>query len=210
MARGKLSTARLLNSHRELWSLVVRNPFALGMREGSLPASSLDRWLVQSRLLGEGVFLLLTHSVQHAPSDHREFLIWCLKGINNTLLEFDRQIVKRGFDERPRPLPATRAFLDFTKSLAFEPYVCNALVIWAVFRAYAPVVSAERTAPRRTRQFLLRIRGPNTPGMEPRLRRMVDDLLARASAEEKTRAEEVFIRHLRLRIEFWATILAPG
>jgi hypothetical protein len=39
---------------------------------------------------------------------------------------------------------------------------------------------------------------------------MVDDLLVTATAEEKARAENVFVRHAHLRIEFWAMILDPG
>lgn len=210
MSRGRMSTATLLKSHGELWSLVVDNPYVFALRDGSLPESTLEHWLVQSRFVGESIFLTLADCLQRGPSEHRAFLIECLERNHETLVEYDRQIAQRRLARRRVELSATRAFRDFTRSLAFEPYVCSLLVLWGQYRAYVNALSAAKLKSRKFSAFARRVRAHNAPQIETRLRGMVNRLLVTATAEEKARAENVFVRHAHLRIEFWSAILEHG
>jgi thiaminase len=129
--------------------------------------------------------------------------------MTETLEGYEREIAGRRFTVRPTVHPASRALSRFARSLAFEPYVCGVVSLWAYYRSYQHAVAAARTASPRFRRILRRIRGVNVVALEERLRRIADDLLANATPEESASAEDAFVQTARHRIEFWAMILSP-
>ena len=108
MSAARITTAALLERHRPLWHVVCRNQFILGVRDGSLPVETFDRWLVQDRHCVDGIFGATSRTLAVAPARDREILLQALRQLHENLAWFDRSLAQRRLDLRV-PAPRSRA-----------------------------------------------------------------------------------------------------
>jgi thiaminase len=206
--------ASLLEAHPREWRAAVTGPFLAAARDGSLAAAAFDRWLAQDLLFVRGfarlasAFLTRTDDVRHA-----ETLCGGIGALADELRWFEATAAGRGLDlSRAEPLRACREYLLLLEEVAAPeaPYAQQAVVFWAVERAYneawrshSPMVAsfgvyAERWGSNAFTAYVAALEG------------VADAALAGASAREREAARAAFVRVCQLESVFWdMTLAAP-
>jgi thiaminase len=207
MSPARRTTASLLESHRPLWRVTCRNPFVAGVRDGSLPVETFNRWLVQDRHFVDGLISAESRLLAAAPARDRDVLLDGLRDLLGQLQWFDKTLAARGLDPGAPAHPVCRAYVDYMLSLGYECYPIGLVATWAQYRAYRDAWAwAHPGAPK----FRRVVRNWYSPGYERFLRRLdraADTALAEASAREIRRAEEAFVQIAKYELAFWVMTL---
>jgi thiaminase/transcriptional activator TenA len=203
MAVAPLTTATLIKRHRHHWRLVVRSHFVIGVRDGSVPVATFDRWLVQDRLFVDALFPVLSRLAAAAPARDRGLLVQGLRDLQDNLEWFDRTLDRRGIDPNGPVHPVTRAYIDFCTSLAFERYPVALVAIWAQYRAYGDSWSFAHPGAPKFRKVVGNWHSPRYALFLRRFARATDAALAEASPAERAGAEDAFVRITNYEFAFW-------
>jgi len=203
MGTSRITTATIIKRHAPLWKVTCRNPFVGGVRDGSLPVETFNRWLVQDRHFVEGLFPAMCRIAAAAPDRDRQVLLVGLRSLAANLSWFARMLAARGLDAGTPMHPVCRAYVDYTVSLGFEPYTVGLVALWAQYRAYRDAWAwAHPGAPK----FRSVVRNWYSPDFERFLRdlaRAADAALAEASPRDIQRAEQAVLDVAKYELAFW-------
>jgi thiaminase/transcriptional activator TenA len=203
MKTGAITTRDLIERHRSLWRVMWRNPFIVGVRDGSLPVETFDRWLVQDRHFVDGLFPTACRILAAAPERDREVLLYALRDIEDNLRWFDRTLAARRLDPKAPVHPICRAYVDFTLALAYDGYPVGLVALWGQYRAYLDAWSWALPCAPRFRPVVRNWCSPGFRGFLRRLARAADQALAESSPLMIRRAEEALLQVAKYELAFW-------
>jgi len=209
MSKGRFTTATLLKRHAPLWKVTCRNPFLVGVRDGSLPVDTFNRWLVQDRHFVEGLFPAACRITAAAPRKDRETLLTGLRSLLGHLAWFDRTLAARGLDPATPIHPVCRAYVDYVISLGFQPYAVSLVALWAQYRAYRDAWAWARTCAPKFRSVVRNWYSAEYGSFLRDLGRAADAALADASSREIESAEQAILDVARYELAFWVMTMDP-
>jgi formylaminopyrimidine deformylase / aminopyrimidine aminohydrolase len=129
-------TNELIAEQPEQWRAATSHPFLDGVRDGSLPAAALDRWLAQDYLFVERLLTVQARLLARAPGADRLVLAQGLVGLAEELHWFEELAIERGLDLAAAPLPANAAYCVYLDQLDSRVYAAAITALWAVEQAY--------------------------------------------------------------------------
>lgn len=207
MTRKPPTTESLIRKHRALWRVTCSNPFVIGVRDGSLPLPTFERWLEQDRHFLDGLFVASARVLALAPERDRRLMVDALRVAHEQLVWFDKLLVERGLDPAAPVQPVCRAYCDYLSSLAFEPYTVGIVAIWTQYRAYLEAWSAARPGAKKFRPLIRQWASSAFVQFERRFASAADAALAAASPRVRGKAEEAFAQVTRYELDFWVMLL---
>jgi formylaminopyrimidine deformylase / aminopyrimidine aminohydrolase len=134
---GEAMTAEaLLARHAAAWQAAVVHPFLTGVRDGSVPEESFDRWLAQDYLYAQSLVRAQSRIAAGAPLPDVGLLAGGVVATVGELGWFEEMAARRGVALDAPMHPTTRAYCDFLLALTFSTYPAQITAIWALERAY--------------------------------------------------------------------------
>lgn len=211
MASRARSPQALLRAHRDLWRLANRNPFVLGVKDGSLSKAAFERWLVQDRHFADGLFVAQSRVLAMAPREDRALLLGGLQALAAELAWFESKLRARRFDSDGPIHPVCRAYVDYLQTLAFVPYPAAIVAVWALERAYLEAWSHARPGAKPYRDCVERWTSAFFARYVRGLERAAAAALRGASTRESAQAEAAFVQVVLYELDFWSmTLEAPS
>jgi thiaminase/transcriptional activator TenA len=127
----------LLPSQRpDEWRAATSHPFLDGIRDGSLPAADLDRWLVQDALFVADLLRFQARLLARAPRPAQAALVTGLVGLVEELTWFEEQAAGRGIDLAAAPAAATERYAALLERLDAAPPSSALAALWVLERVY--------------------------------------------------------------------------
>ncbi len=207
MAARRTSPRTLLRFHRDLWRLANRNPFVLGVKDGSLAKAAFERWLVQDRHFAEGLFVAQSRVLAMAPPGDRALLLGGLHALAAELAWFESKLRARRLDSEGPVHPVCRGYVDYLQTLAFAPYAAAIVAVWALERAYLEAWGHARPGARPYREYVERWTSASFARYVKRLEQAAAAALLAASARESAQAEAAFVQVVLYELDFWSMTL---
>ncbi len=134
-----MDTEQFIEEHAGQWQGATRHPFLDGVRDGSLPAVALDRWLVQDAQYVDALLRFQCTVLARAPRGDQLVLAQGLLALAEELRWFDGLAAGRSLDLQEPLLPACRAYIAELQRLADAaetPYPALITALWTIERAY--------------------------------------------------------------------------
>ncbi len=188
--------SRLARGAGELWKRGTEAAFLDAVRDGRLPRSVFDRWLVQDFLFVQGFTVFVSLVAAHAPRDVQSVTIQGLAALNDELDWFEDKLEQRGLDLQPSPHPVCRRYTDYLLASAYgKPVEVLLAIFFGVEAAYC--VGWGRCEPKGPyAEFIERWTGPAFVKYVQALQGLVD---AHPHPDQQAEFDEV----MRLEHDFW-------
>lgn len=193
----------MLSGHAAAWERATVHPFLAGVRDGSLPAESFDRWLAQDYLYAQALVRAQSRFAAGAPLADIGLLAGGVVAAVGELGWFEEMAARRGVALDAPMHPANRAYCDFLLALTYSPYPAQITAIWALERTYLEAWEGARPGAEPYREFVERWTTAAFRSYVADLQAAVDRQLAVAGAEQAREAEEAFLCVTRYERGFW-------
>jgi len=141
-----MSTAEdLLHEHRQLWSVITNHPFVVTAGEGTLPAATFARWLVEDHVYVVEFRRFLATLAAAAPDEEaRELLLGAQLPLQAELDLFRAEAASRGLDLDVEPAPTTLGYASWLHAAALDGFAVGCTVLYAAEKAYYDAWAAVR------------------------------------------------------------------
>lgn len=132
------TSADLLARGRPLWEEMLRHPFLVETRDGTLPDATFARWMRQDYLFVEAAIPFMGTLLAKAPVDHRKPLADAIAAFHGELGLFRERAAAKGVDlEGVEPSFVCHAYVQFLlASGALASYAEGFTVLYAAEKAY--------------------------------------------------------------------------
>ncbi len=207
-AQETVDTRQLIEEHAEPWRGATRHPFLDGVRDGSLPAAALDRWLVQDAQYVDA--LLRFQCTVLARRTDQLVLAQGLLALAEELRWFDGLAAERTLDLRAPLLPACRAYtaeLQRLTDAAEAPYPALITALWTIERAYLDAWRSARPGAPAYRGLVEHWTVEPFAAYVEGLAAAADRALA-AGSQHAEAARDAFLRICALERDFWQMAFA--
>jgi thiaminase/transcriptional activator TenA len=145
-----------LTRHAAAWEAATVHPFLAGVRDGSLPADSFDRWLAQDYLFAQALVRAQSRIAAAAPLADVGLLAGGVVAIVGELGWFEEMAARRGLALDAPMHPTTRAYCDFLLARSYSAYPAQITAIWALERTYLESWDGARPGAQPYREFVER------------------------------------------------------
>jgi formylaminopyrimidine deformylase / aminopyrimidine aminohydrolase len=190
---GEAMTAEaLLARHVAAWQAAVVHPFLTGVRDGSVPEESFDRWLAQDYLYAQALVRAQSRIAAGAPLADVGLLAGGVVATVGELGWFEEMAARRGVDLDAPMHPTTRAYCDFLLALTFSAYPAQITAIWALERAYLESWDGARPGAQPYRPFVERWTTDAFRSYVGDLQVAVDRQLEASAGDQVREAEDAF------------------
>jgi thiaminase len=190
---GEAMTAEaLLARHAAAWQAAVVHPFLAGVRDGSVPEDSFDRWLAQDYLYAQALVRAQSRIAAGAPFADVGLLAGGVVTTVGELGWFEAMAARRGVALDVAMHPTTRGYCDFLLALTFSTYPAQITAIWALERAYLESWEGARPGAQPYRPFVERWTTDAFRSYVRDLQVAVDRQLEAAVGEQAREAEDAF------------------
>ncbi|HYO36039.1 MAG TPA: TenA family transcriptional regulator [Geodermatophilus sp.] len=149
-----MPVADLLARHADAWGRATRHPFLDAVRDGTLPASAFDTWLVQDAHFLTGLLRFQARLLARAPRPAQAVLAGGCVALVEELDWFARVAAERGLDLAAPQLPATIAYGDLLYRLDAADVGTALTALWAIERTYLDAWSGARPGAGEYREFV--------------------------------------------------------
>ena len=126
----------LMSRHTAAWQAATVHPFLAGVRDGSLPEHSFDRWLAQDYLFAQALVRAQSRIAATAPLADVTLLAGGVIATVGELGWFEEMAARRGLSLDAPKHPTTRAYCDFLLAVTYSGYPAQITAIWALERSY--------------------------------------------------------------------------
>jgi formylaminopyrimidine deformylase / aminopyrimidine aminohydrolase len=191
----------LVTRHPAAWQAATVHPFLAGVRDGSLPGDSFDRWLAQDYLYAQALVRAQSRITAAAPYADIGLLAGGVVATVAELAWFEDMAARRGVALDAPMHPANRAYCDFLLALTYSAYPAQITAIWALERTYLESWEGARPGAEPYRTFVERWTTDAFRSYVGDLQTAVDRQLAASAGEEAREAAEAF---------FWVTHYERG
>jgi thiaminase/transcriptional activator TenA len=191
-----------------LWEHMLRHPFLLETRDGTISDGRFARWMQQDYLFVEAAIPFLTALLRNAPPEHETPLREAIEALHEELDLFRERAGATGVElEAVEPAFICHAYVQFLLATAHaRPYREAYTVLYVAEKAYHEswrVVQAGIDPGSRWSPFVESWAGEAFAGYVAYLEQELDGLAAAASAEEQARMADLFELTVRYEIAFW-------
>jgi thiaminase len=201
---GEAMTAdALLTRHAAAWQAATVHPFLVGVRDGSVPAGSFDRWLAQDYLYAQTLVRAQSRIAAAAPFVDVGLLAGGVVATVGELGWFEDMAARRGVTLDAPMHPANRAYCDFLLALTYSAYPAQVTAIWALERTYLESWEGARPGAQPFREFVERWTTDAFRSYVGDLQAAVDRQLEVSGPEQAREAEEAFVWVTHYERGFW-------
>jgi thiaminase/transcriptional activator TenA len=200
---GAVTADALLTRHAAAWQAATVHPFLAGVRDGSVPAESFDRWLAQDYLFAQALVRAQSRIAAGAPLADVGVLAGGVVATVGELGWFEEMAARRGLALDAPMNPANRAYCDFLLALTYSAYPAQITAIWALERTYLESWEGTRPGARPYREFVERWTTDEFRSYVGDLQAAVDRQLEASVGEPAREAEEAFVWVTHYERSFW-------
>jgi thiaminase len=193
----------LLTGHAAAWEAATVHPFLAGVRDGSVPADSFDRWLAQDYLFARTLVRAQSRIAAAAPFADIGLLAGGVVATVGELGWFEDMAARRGVPLGAPTHPANRAYCDFLLALTYAAYPAQITAIWALERTYLESWEGARPGAPPYREFVERWTTDAFRSYVGDLQAAVDRQLQDAVGEQAREAEDAFVWVTHYERRFW-------
>ena len=193
----------LLTRHAAAWQAATVHPFLAGVRDGSVPADSFDRWLAQDYLFAQALVRAQSRVAAAAPIADIGLLAGGVVATVGELRWFEDMAARRGLALDAAVHPANRAYCDFLLALTYSAYPAQITAIWALERAYLESWQGARAGAQPYREFVERWTTDGFRSYVGDLQAAVDRQLEASVGEQAREAEDAFVWVTHYERGFW-------
>ena len=193
----------LMSRHTSAWQAATVHPFLTGVRDGSLPEHSVDRWLVQDYLFAQALVRAQSRITATAPRADVALLAGGVVATVGELGWFKEMAAQRGLALDAPKHPTTRAYCDFLLALTYSSYPAQITAIWALERTYLESWDNARPGAHRYREFVNRWTTDDFRSYVGDLQSAVDRQLETSVGEQAQEAENSFLWVTHYERGFW-------
>jgi thiaminase/transcriptional activator TenA len=193
----------LLTRHAAAWQAATVHPFLAGVRNGSLPEDSFDRWLAQDYLYAQTLVRAQSRIAAAAPFADIGLLAGGVIATVGELGWFAEMAAQRGLTLEAPTHPTTRAYCDFLLALTYSAYPAQITAIWALERTYLESWEGARPGATPYRQFVERWTTDAFRSYVGDLQAAVDRQLQASVGEQAREAEDAFLWVTHYERGFW-------
>ena len=204
-----MRTEQLIAAQPDLWRAATLHPFLDGVRDGSLPAAALDRWLAQDALYVDALLRMQARLLARAPRADQIVLAQGLLALAEELAWFGALAAERALALDVAPLPANAAYCAELAHCDALPYAAAMVALWAVERAYLDAWLGARPGAEPYRSLVEHWTTPAFVAYVAELAAAGDRALAAAPADAAA-AVQAFARIARHEQAFWGMAIAGG
>lgn len=201
------SAASLVAAHRHQWTEATWGPFLEGVRDGSLPPTAFESWLLQDYLFVADLLGFQARLLAMAPRADQAVIAGGLVALEGELSWFESKL-RDGSRGPGQPQPATAAYRHHLARLAGGPYPSAIVSLWALERAYLEAWRGAAPAAPRFKEFVDHWTTHEFVEYVAQLERAADSSLGGASESERSDAEVAFVATLALEAEFWRMVMS--
>jgi formylaminopyrimidine deformylase / aminopyrimidine aminohydrolase len=198
-----LTADALLTRHAAAWQAATVHPFLAGVRDGSVPADSFDRWLAQDYLFAQALVRAQSRVAASAPFADVGLLAGGVVATVGELGWFGEMAARRGVALDAPMHPTTRAYCDFLLGLTYAAYPAQITAIWALERTYFEGWEGARPGARPYREFIERWTTDGFRSYVGDLQAAVDRQLEASVGEQAREAEDAFLWVTHYERGFW-------
>jgi formylaminopyrimidine deformylase / aminopyrimidine aminohydrolase len=201
---GEAMTAdALVSRHTSAWQAATVHPFLAGVRDGSLPADSFDRWLAQDHLFAQTLVRAQSLIAATAPFTDIGLLAGGVVATVGELGWFEEMAARRGVVLDVPMHPATRAYCDFLLALTYCGYPAQITAIWAPERTYLESWQGARPGAQPYQEFVTRWTTDGFRSYVGDLQTSVGRQLEACVGEQAREAEDAFFWVTHHERNFW-------
>lgn len=193
----------LLTRHAAAWQAATGHPFLTGVRDGSVPAHSFDRWLAQDYLYAQALVRAQSRIAAGAPFADIGLLAGGVVATVRELGWFEEMAARRGVALDAAVHPTTRAYCDFLLALTHSAYPAQITAIWALERTYLESWERARPGAEPYREFVDRWTADAFRSYVGDLQAAVDRQLEATAGDQAREAEEAFWWVTHYERAFW-------
>jgi thiaminase/transcriptional activator TenA len=128
--------AELLQRHAAAWRGATAHPFLAAVRDGQLPPSSFDTWLVQDALFVADLLRFQARLLARAPRPAQAVLAAGAVALVEELAWFEERAAVRGLDLTAPALPETAAYAALLDRLDGADVPTALTALWTIERTY--------------------------------------------------------------------------
>lgn len=198
-----MTTQDLLIRHGAAWEAAIVHPFLAGVRDGSMPHESFDRWLAQDYLYAQALVRAQSRIAAGAPLADIGLLAGGVVATVGELGWFEEMAAGRGVALDAPMHPANRAYCDFLFGLTYAGYPAQLTAIWALERAYLEAWEAARPGADPYREFVSRWTTDEFRAYVDTLEATTERRLEAAGPEQARDAEDAFVWVAHYERRFW-------
>jgi len=203
-----MTTADLIAAHATLWQAATRHPFLDGVRDGTLPAAALDRWLVQDYLYVGALLRFQARLLARAPRADQRVLAEGALALVDELAWFEALAHERGLDLAAPIAPANATYIAALERFDSAPYPAAIVALWAIERAYADAWNSVHPGAEPYRAFVEHWTAPGFAEYVAALAAAADRALATATEAERQAAVAAFVEVAERERDFWQMAFA--
>jgi formylaminopyrimidine deformylase / aminopyrimidine aminohydrolase len=198
---GAVTADALLTRHAAAWQAATVHPFLAGVRDGSVPADSFDRWLAQDYLFAQALVRAQSRIAAGAPIANVGLLAGGVATVGE--LGWFVGVAARRSVALDAPMhPTTRAYCDFLLALSYAVYPAQITAIWALERTYLEGWEGARPGAQPYREFE-RWTTDDFRSYVSDLQAVVDRQLEASVGEQAREAEDAFVWVTHYERRFW-------
>lgn len=193
---------------RPLWDRMLRHPFLLETRDGTIAREAFATWMAQDHLFVEAAVPFLGTLLGRAPREHREPLSGAIAALLRELELFRERAAAAGVElEGTEPAFICHAYIQYLHaSAARGSYVEAFTVLYGAEKAYLDSWSVVRAGIDPSSPWMPFVENWTSDGFRDYvgwLEGELDRLAAAAGAEELARLARRFELTTRYEIAFW-------
>jgi thiaminase len=192
--------ADLLSRHAVAWRAATRHPFLDAVRDGTIPVTAFETWLVQDARFVADLLRFQARLLARAPRPAQAVLADGLVALVDELAWFEEQAAVRGLDLAVPALPATAAYAGLLERLDAAGVGTALTGLWTIERTYLDAWSAARPGAPEYRGYVEHWTRPGFAGY-------VAGLEAAADGVPAPDADAVFTEVVAAETAFWAMAL---
>ena len=198
-----LTADALLTRHAAAWEAATVHPFLAGVRDGSVPADSFDRWLAQDYRFAQALVRAESRIAAGAPSPTSA----CSPGAWSPSLGSSAGLrmwrLGAAWPSTPRRIRRIGRTANFLLALTYAAYPAQITAIWALERTYLESWEGARPGAQPYREFVERWTTDEFRSYVGDLQAAVDRQLEAPVGEQAREAEDAFVWVTHYERGFW-------
>jgi thiaminase/transcriptional activator TenA len=188
-----------------LWPRLAAHPFVADAANGTLAASTFNRWLVEDHFFVVGFRRFVGRMVAAAPDEAaRDVLAGAMGPLQAELDLFRAEAASRGLDLSAEPGPTTLGYTSFLLAAADDPWPVAVTVLYGAERAYFDAWSAVRAGADSSSPYWRFIDNWSSPEFGAWVEQVAGLLPTTPTAE----MHAAFGRVVRFELRFWDAVFA--
>jgi thiaminase len=200
--------AEQLDRVRSLWERMLRHPFLIETRAGTIPFDAFAVWMQQDYLFVQAAIPFVALLIPKAPEEHREMHTNVLAMLHKELELFRERAAAAGVEmERVRPSFTNHAYIHFLIATAcIGTYAEAYTVLYTAEKAYYDSWNVVKEGIDRRSPwypFVENWASDAFAGYVAHLEAELDELARHAAPAERERMAELFETTVRYEIAFW-------